>query len=123
MEEDEEILRGPMSQSELDLSRFIKCAASDISLTEAILSPTPFFFLDVCKSPQCNIMDCKDSGLQSYRCYITEGPNIKYICFCQLRKNSHKRILSFHPKYTDPEQCPVKVGHFLPNVGVKSKLI
>lgn len=31
--------------------------------------------------------------------------------------------VSYHPKYTDPVQCPVKVGDFLPNVGVKSKLI
>ncbi len=39
MEEDEEILGGAMSQSELDLSCSIKCAVSDISLTEALLSP------------------------------------------------------------------------------------
>lgn len=38
-EEDEEILQGAMSQSETDLSCSVKCAASDISLTEALLSP------------------------------------------------------------------------------------
>lgn len=39
MEEDEEILRGVMSQSEPDLSCSIKHRASDISLNEAPLSP------------------------------------------------------------------------------------
>lgn len=42
MEEDKEILQGAMSQSETDLSCSIKCAASDISLTEALLSPLPY---------------------------------------------------------------------------------
>lgn len=44
MEEDEEILRGTMSQTEPNLSCSIKCAALDISLTEALLSPLHYAF-------------------------------------------------------------------------------
>lgn len=60
MEEEEKILRGALSQSELDLSCSIKCAASDISLSDGLLSPLhcggffSFSFLrreTVCMSP------------------------------------------------------------------------
>lgn len=126
MEEDEEILRGAMSQSELDLSCSIKCAASDISLTEALLSPLHdvSFLLrwgTVCKSPQCNIMGPKDN----HTCATLQCPNINCICFRQLRwrktatvETSTQEYLVFasiHPK-RPPVQSPVKVGHFLANV-------
>lgn len=44
MEEDKEILQGAMSQSELDLSCSIKCAASDISSAQAPLSALHYIF-------------------------------------------------------------------------------
>ena len=103
------------NESEADLSCSIKCAVSDISLTDALLSPLHYgiFLLrwgTVCKSPRCNIMVCKDSTCATLHSDQTLSLSS---LFFQLRwrktqqKNSHKRILdvsSFHPKYTHRPQ-------------------
>lgn len=130
MEEDEEILRGAMSQSEPDLSCSIKWAALDISSTESLLSPLHYVFVFftlkwgiVRKILRCNIMGHKDSGLQSYLCYILVSKHQEHLFLsAKMEENCHSR--KFHTSASclffysskirtqTPVQGPVKVGHF-----------